>query len=103
MPFLSGASEVVVVTIGEASQRAPLEGAADVARLLARHGIQARAEVLRNDRGDVAQTIRSFAREAGAQLVVAGAYGHSRLREWAFGGVTRSLVADGSLHRLLSN
>ncbi|TIW02267.1 MAG: universal stress protein, partial [Mesorhizobium sp.] len=39
----------------------------------------------------------------GADLIVAGGYGHSRFREWAFGGATRSLLGSGSFHRLLSN
>lgn len=50
-----------------------------------------------------AQTIAELANGLGSDTVVSGAYGHSRLREWAFGGVTRSLLHDGSLNRLLSN
>ena len=38
-----------------------------------------------------------------ADLVVAGGYGHSRLFEWAFGGMTRSLLSNGSVNRLFSN
>jgi nucleotide-binding universal stress UspA family protein len=38
-----------------------------------------------------------------ADLVVAGGYGHSRTREWAFGGVVRSLLGAGSFQRLLSS
>ncbi|TIU06218.1 MAG: universal stress protein, partial [Mesorhizobium sp.] len=38
-----------------------------------------------------------------ADLIVLGGYGHSRAREWAFGGVTRSVLQAGSFHRLLSN
>jgi len=47
--------------------------------------------------------VEKVAAEIGADLVVAGGYGHSRLREWAFGGMTRSLLAKGGLHRLFSN
>jgi len=39
----------------------------------------------------------------GADLIVSGGYGHSRLREWAFGGVTRRLLQASSVNRLLSN
>jgi nucleotide-binding universal stress UspA family protein len=38
-----------------------------------------------------------------ADLVVTGAYGHSRVREWIFGGVTDDLLADPSLNRFMSN
>ena len=44
-----------------------------------------------------------IARQMGADLVVAGGYGHSRIREWAFGGMTRSLLKLGAINRLLSN
>ena len=48
-------------------------------------------------------SIDKVAAEIGADLVVAGGYGHSRLREWAFGGMTRSLLGKGGLHRLFAN
>lgn len=103
MPFLKATKEVVVVTIEEADQRQARESASDVVRFLSRHGTVARADVLGVGNANVEDAISRIAQEIGADLVVAGAYGHSRLREWAFGGVTRSLLADGSIHRLISN
>ena len=38
-----------------------------------------------------------------ADVVVSGAYGHSRLREWVFGGVTRTLLDETALHRFMSS
>jgi nucleotide-binding universal stress UspA family protein len=38
-----------------------------------------------------------------ADLLVIGGYGHSRMREWLFGGVTRNILGANSLNRLLSN
>ena len=71
----------------------------DVAHWLVRHGVvaQARAVAFAQARAGTAQTddaeqLELVARECGANLVVAGAYGHSRLREWAFGGFTNSLL-----------
>ena len=46
---------------------------------------------------------RALADALGADLIVAGAYGHSRLREWAFGGVTRTLLDEPSRYLLLSH
>ena len=39
----------------------------------------------------------------GADVIVSGCYGHSRLREWAFGGITRTLMSEGGITRILSN
>lgn len=97
------AKEAVVITIEEGDQKSARESAADVVRFLMRHGVKARSDVLGVGSSDVEEAMSEIAREIGADLIVAGAYGHSRLREWAFGGVTRSLLVDGSLHRLISN
>ncbi len=43
------------------------------------------------------------ARERAVNLIVAGAYGHGRLREWAFGGVTRSLLTSAPVCCLMSH
>ncbi|MFC5581337.1 universal stress protein [Rhodanobacter terrae] len=45
----------------------------------------------------------SHAKKTGADLIVAGGYGHSRLLEWILGGVTRELLATTSIPLLLSN
>lgn len=103
LPFLTGANEVMVVSAKEDSWTFAKESATDVVRFLMRHGVKARSEVLAQGPYDTPGTIIPFAEEIGADLIVAGAYGHSRLREWAFGGMTRALIREGSLHRLLSN
>lgn len=103
MPFLKSAREVRVVTIAEGDQKAARQSAADVVRFLMRHGAKAVSDVLGIGGANREEAISEIAREMGADLVVSGGYGHSRFREWAFGGMTRSLLADGSLHRLISN
>jgi nucleotide-binding universal stress UspA family protein len=103
MPFLLNARDVLVATIAEGDQKLARESAADVVRFLLRHGVKARSDVLGIGANDPVEALADMARQAGADLIVAGGYGHSRAREWAFGGVTRSLLHDGSLHRLLSN
>jgi nucleotide-binding universal stress UspA family protein len=47
--------------------------------------------------------VLQIGREITADLIVLGGYGHSRVREMAFGGVTRSVLRSGSLHRSISN
>lgn len=66
--------------------------AADICLHLARHGIN--AEAAHSVVPDISEgdALLSYAADISAELIVMGAYGHSRLREWAFGGVTRSLL-----------
>lgn len=103
LPLLTGAKRVIVATVIEAQEEAAREGCAEVVRFLMRHGVRAEERVLPPSKAPPAEAIVDLAREVGSDLVVSGAYGHSRIREWAFGGVTRSLLHDGSLNRLLSN
>jgi nucleotide-binding universal stress UspA family protein len=68
------------------------EPGADIAGHLAQHGL--RVNVSRRPSGmmSVATTILLHAAESGADLVVAGGYGHARVREWVLGGATRELL-----------
>ncbi|WP_027054320.1 universal stress protein [Mesorhizobium erdmanii] len=101
LPFLVAANEVVVATMQSESAEDVRDSLADVAAFLEQHGITARTETVAGDAD--ADRLLTFARSIHADLIVSGAYGHSRLREWAFGGVTRSLIGEGSVNRLLSN
>jgi nucleotide-binding universal stress UspA family protein len=103
LPFLIGAGDVLVAAFEEGDAAASRESAADVVRFLIKHGAKARLEVSGVGHSDVGEAILEMAREMGTDLIVTGGYGHSRLREWVFGGVTRSLLRDGSLNRLISN
>ena len=101
LPFLAKANEVVVATMENGSGEDVRSSLADVAVFLEQHGITARTEVIAGHAdGD---RLVAFARSIHADLIVSGAYGHSRLREWAFGGVTRSLIDESGINRLLSN
>ncbi|MDP4003342.1 universal stress protein [Methylobacterium sp. NEAU K] len=86
--FIRHADQVFVVTAGDGAR---FEGAEDVAGHLARHGASATTHLLKAAAGDGDAVLR-FAREHEADLMVMGGYGHSRLREWAFGGVTREIL-----------
>ena len=52
---------------------------------------------------DPASTILSFAADSGASMIVMGGYGHSRLREFVLGGVTRSLLQQAPVPVLMSH
>ncbi len=103
LPFLTDGQDVLVATIEERHQKNARESVSDVVRFLMRHGVKSRSEVLASGDMDAGEAITELARGIGAELVVAGAYGHSRLHEWAFGGMTRSLLNQGSVSRLFSN
>jgi len=103
LPLLKGASHVAVVEIAVeeelAAARTQIE---DVAGWLNRHGIK--AECLTSpSTGDDATALYAMAQDQGADVIVAGAYGHSRLREWALGGVTRDLLLRANWCSLLSH
>ncbi|NMG39665.1 universal stress protein [Chelativorans sp. ZYF759] len=103
LPLMAAADRVIVATVPEGDETRARESCAEAVRHLAAHGIKAEEALLQASSAPPAVAIANLARDVGADLVVSGAYGHSRLREWAFGGVTRSLLTDGSLSRFLSN
>ncbi|MFN3546681.1 MAG: universal stress protein [Mesorhizobium sp.] len=103
LPFLKTAHEVLVATVEEDDRPHARESLADVVAFLANHGVTARSECLMPADEEFGDTISTAAFEMGADLIVSGGYGHSRLREWAFGGVTRRLIEASSTNRLFSN
>lgn len=102
LPLLKLAGEVVAVTVTEgdyAAERASLD---DLLVWLKAHDVTARADVLNNPEHFV-DVLETNALSQNADLLVIGGYGHSRMREWLFGGVTRSVLGANSLNRLISN
>ena len=95
MPLLKAAKEVTVVEIASDSDASEALGRVkDVTAWLESHDVKA-APLISPSKGDDASCLDSILESQKADLVVAGAYGHSRLREWAFGGVTDSLLRTG--------
>jgi nucleotide-binding universal stress UspA family protein len=104
LPFLHGATRVTIVEICESGE----EGAAqeqmdDVARYLSRHHIIGGPRVILHRDGSDAALLTRLAQDDGADLLVTGAYGHTRLGEWIFGGVTRELLATSPICCLMSH
>jgi nucleotide-binding universal stress UspA family protein len=100
MPFLARAKEVVVITVEE-----PEAGSHEADRLvrnLAWHGIAATTASLKPGPTGAGATLLAAARDR-ADLLVMGGYGHSRLREWVFGGFTQLVLADAPLPVLIAH
>ncbi len=85
---------------GETNEALP---GADIAAHLARHGLRVRVVVHPRQGESVSAVLLTHAAQSGAQLLVAGGYGHSRLRQWALGGVTRDLLRAADLPVLFSH
>ena len=102
VPLMTMAGEVTVVAVDRNPGEWIGDGVKDVAGFLAGHGIKTRTEAIRTD-DDEGSRLIDFLASVKAELVVSGAYGHSRVREWVLGGVTRSLLDEVWLNRLMSN
>jgi nucleotide-binding universal stress UspA family protein len=101
---LQQAENVTVAGISEMNERGPgLQDLEDVAGYLARHGIEGVAVRVKPAEGTVAESLLRLAYDENSDLIVAGAYGHSRLGKWVFGGVTRELLAQSSVCCLFSH
>ena len=104
LPFLQRAKEVVILELGEdGSESAARKALADVGCYLVRHQVVVADEIWRRARGPVATELLCFVQDEKADLIVAGGYGHSRLGEWIFGGVTHELLAGSPVCCLLSH
>lgn len=100
LPILRSASEIIVVEVNDDK---PNElPTADIAPYLARHGLKVDG-VNRVPEDTVAQELLEVARIHDAELIVMGAYGHTRLREFIFGGVTRDMLKTTDIPLLICN
>jgi nucleotide-binding universal stress UspA family protein len=104
LPFLLAAEDVIVHAVceDEAVDEVKFQ-ADDVVAQLKRHGVRARANVSTSAPEGVAREIARIAALNQADLIVAGAYGHSRVHEWAFGGVTDELIHEPPCCVLMSH
>lgn len=79
------------------------EPGADLAAYLARHAISSTIHCLPKEGRDVSETLTRMATETGADLVVMGGYGHSRLRQRIFGGTTTTMLKGGDLTVMMAH
>lgn len=105
LPLVGGASRVSVVLVRPktgARSHGPLPGA-DVAHYLARHGTSVEVVTIDGDHHDVGLALLDQVSRLGADLLVMGAYGHSRLRELVLGGATETVLQRATVPVLMSH
>ncbi|MCO5091201.1 universal stress protein [Bosea sp. (in: a-proteobacteria)] len=98
LPLLTRATQVHIVTVREEAhgRMGGAEVLADISAHLARHGVTATASVL-DTQTSATDALIDEADRISADLMVLGAFGHSRFREWVLGGVTSDLLRSSSL------
>jgi nucleotide-binding universal stress UspA family protein len=105
LPLLVRAENVFVLTVeSKADERGPVAvPGVDIATYLSRHGVK--SELTRTTGVDLSagEWLLSRAADFGAELIVAGAYGHSRVREFVLGGATRTLLKNMTVPVLMSH
>lgn len=92
LPFLGMADTVVAVTIEGEKDLTRMAPGADLAIWLARHGVECKLATLTAQTRDVAERLRLFVAEENMEMIVMGAFVHSRFRQAILGGVTQSLL-----------
>ncbi|HUD51371.1 universal stress protein [Parvibaculum sp.] len=102
MPLLTAAARVTIVSIAE-NEDETASGADALSASLRWHGINAEISYMAHPAGSIHDTILRAAADAKADLLVMGAYGHSRLSEFVFGGFTRHVLGGAVLPTLLAH
>jgi nucleotide-binding universal stress UspA family protein len=100
MPFLANAKRVLITTVAEKDEDVAESMSALVCHL-SLHRVPAEVQVIKATGGAVSELLASPAQACGADLVVLGAYGHSRMREALFGGCTQSFIHNAERPVLL--
>lgn len=102
LPMLSMADKVTVLVV---EKRASSHGhaGADIATYLARHDLNVTVDVITNPQTGIADTLLNYVSDHGNDMVVMGGYGHSRMREFLFGGATREILASMTVPVLMAH
>lgn len=101
LPFLQEAEAVTVCSA--VNEDAKAEDAERLVKKLTRHGVEAKAIAVEASRSQAGKTLLEQAKKAGADLLVMGAYGHSRVREVVLGGVSHYVSGHAAIPLLISH
>ena len=103
MPFLHRAKKIEVVMVAGKAAKGDEMAGADLGQHLARHGLKVEVKRITSPDIDVSSTVLSHAADSNADMIVMGGYGHSRLREFILGGVTRGILEQMTVPALMSH
>ncbi len=103
LPFLQRSKNVVIAAVHSSGSPSVDRQLSEVARYLARHDVSVEKEIVAVSNEDEADMLLELAIEEYVDVIVAGAYGRTRLGEWIFGGVTRDLLLNSHICCLFSN
>jgi nucleotide-binding universal stress UspA family protein len=105
IPLLAKAASVMILAVDSTGRKSAIDDTtgADIVRHLSRHVINAQTARTITDKISTSDALLSYASDIGADLLVVGGYGHSRLRELLLGGVTRDLLRHMTLPVLMSH
>jgi nucleotide-binding universal stress UspA family protein len=103
MPFLEKAKQIEVVLVAGNPAKSDEIPGADLGQHLARHGLKINVKRVVAPDIDVTSAVLSYAADSSADMIVMGGYGHSRLREFVLGGVTRGILATMTVPTLMSH
>jgi nucleotide-binding universal stress UspA family protein len=104
IPLLQRARRVTIVeACGTDEEKTALQRLDDVARYLTQHRVKSGPKVVLQQEDSGTDQLIQIAQEERADLLVTGGYGHSRLGEWMFGGMTRELLATSPICCLMSH
>ncbi len=103
IPLLQTASSVELITICDDKDMKQVLGAGSLSEFLACHGIAAQVREIRGQGKPTALVLKRAVKEANADALVMGAYGHSRTREFVLGGATMGMLAGPEFPLLFSH
>lgn len=101
IPLLSDGAEIAIVTVSKEDDL-EADGATELARALDRHGFKTEVVPRSASKADVAEMLQREALERGADLIVTGAFGHSRIYDFVIGAVTLELMSSAEVPVLFS-
>jgi nucleotide-binding universal stress UspA family protein len=103
MPFLVRSKRVEIIMVTRADSKYDDLPGAGIAEHLARHDLNVELKRLIAPDMDVSNAILSYAADSGADFIVMGGYGHSRLREFVLGGATRGMLQSMTVPLLMAH
>jgi nucleotide-binding universal stress UspA family protein len=103
IPLLQKMKTVCLVTVANEKTIDTRRSAAELAKHLAHHGLQVTVDTVDGEGRSISDAIEAYCASRGADLLVMGAYGHSRLRQFILGGATRNILSQPKLPVLMSH